>query len=223
MYGKRAENELPCRRTSDEVHSDTPPYKRRKTEEKDNDTEGSARNESANDDVRLQRNGTISSETAPFVSPLLPDASLKDHLDIVQVYISHPKIWNSNATQLMMNLNKRYTNEGLYMEMEPVCDHPVLQRILHLLNYVACKTICAVVKNMVEAGCKKEEVEIVLDEFVTQAFFMLALLGRNGTHVTVSFRVVFFSFPFRISLFSSPKPSFNTNLPSVPFRSIFRF
>jgi hypothetical protein len=114
-------------------------------------------------------------------------------------------IWNSHATQLMMNFNKQFTNEGLMMEGSLECDHPVIIRVLHLLNYIASKTADGVVAAMVEAGCKQEEVAIVLDEFMTHAFFLLALLGRNeaARKTIVKFRGV----TITLSFLSNPSNS----------------
>lgn len=100
-------------------------------------------------------------------------------LEEIHTNIIHPKIWNSDATKSMIDFNRRFTNAGVLMEKEPACNHPVIIRILHFLNYFTTQTIPAVVALMVKEGCIKEQVEIVIDEFLTQAFFLLALLGRN--------------------------------------------
>lgn len=110
--------------------------------------------------------------------------------------ITHPKIWNTKATQLMMDFNREYTDKGNWMEKQPACNHAIIVRVLHLQNFIAVKSLPGTVSMILQAieNCPpigsperapfQRNIEVSITEFLTQSFFLLAILARNGIFFT---------------------------------------
>jgi hypothetical protein len=168
------------------IHSKILPFKERRQ----NPYEKTLEQMTTEAPAKIDDNAMEEEEETELPAPLYTTEELEliSLLDAIGARIAHPRIWNSDATQLILDFNVKYTSLGLWMEEKDVCNHTVLIRTLHLLNFIAAKSAKVVADMLVQASGENDnrtKIEIGIDEFITQTFFLLAILGRNGTDLVL--------------------------------------